>query len=246
MELPPPTLQRTKSALLQSGVWTPELQARIEEFEQLCILQIRSEPIRTVVVEYLETVAPIEFFTAPASSTGRNHPLWQSAVAGILANTVECCIGIDRKMRMYPSLTDSRDNPLPEDRDVIYAATILSDTHKPADFGKPWDEWAHHRTAAEHWRDLATRRGLPATVVNLVYDAVLWHLGRFTPGSPKSVDPRESLRLHTFITHELDMDFSNRNLSDIFSRKIFKLTPAEELGTTSPGQSGHASSTDSA
>ena len=216
-------LQKTRSTLLESGSLTVELEDRIEEFEHLCILQIRSELTRNAVTEYLQTVAPIEFFRAPASSTGRNHPLWQVASGGILANTVECCVGIDRKMRMYPSLTDADFNSLSEDRDIIYAATILSDTHKPADFGKSWQQWAHHRTAATQWRDFATAKGLCTTLVSAIYDAIFWHLGRFTPEWPPGADPRAALSLHAFITHELDMDFSNRALNDIFTRKLYKL-----------------------
>jgi hypothetical protein len=214
-------LEKIKASLLERELWNSDLQERIEEFESLCILQIGSEPLRNALVQYLESVAPIQFFTSPASSTGRNHPPWQGGLAGILMNTVECCVGIDRKIRIYPSLTDARGDALADDRDIIYLATILSDTHKTEDYGRPWTEWAHHRTAAENWRELGTRLGLPFRVVNAVYDAIFWHLGRFSPEWKLGDDPREILALHTFITHELDMDFSNKRLGDIFERKIF-------------------------
>jgi hypothetical protein len=221
-------LELVKSALRAQGVWNPALEKRFEEFERVCLKEIRSEPLRTAVLDYLENVAPIEFFTAPASSSGRYHPYWQNALGGILLNTSECCIGIDRKMRIHPDMVDGEGNPKSEDRDIIFVATILSDTFKTEDFGKTWRDFAHHRIAAKRWREVAGRHPLSARTVTTIADAIEWHLGRFTPAWPVGRDPR-SLPLHTFITHELDMDFSNRGLAEVFERKEVGAMSAEQL-----------------
>jgi len=212
-------LDGVKAALKHKGLLDAALESRIAEFERLCVAEIRSDALRNALLDYLENVAPLEFYFAPASSSGKNHPAWQAAPAGILLNTSECCIGIDRKLRMYPSLTDTNFNLLPEDRDIVYVATIISDTFKPEDAGKPWREFAHHRIAAQKWRETAHKHNLPLPLIESIADAIFWHLGRFTHEWPSGADPRSHLSLHAFITHELDMDFSNRNLSLVFDRK---------------------------
>jgi hypothetical protein len=215
-------LDAVKTSLQQKGLLSPSLEARIIEFERLCVLEISSEGLRNAVLDYLENVAPLDFFFGPASYSGKYHPSWQSAVGGILLNTTECCVGIDRKLRMYPSLVDSEGAPLPRDRDIIYVATILSDTFKPEEaqeHSKGSKGYTHHRVAAEKWRELARRRNISEPLAEAIADAVFWHLGRFTPEWPQSKDPRTFLALHSFITHALDMDFSNRNLELVFERK---------------------------
>jgi hypothetical protein len=212
-------LEGVKTALKQQGRWGPVLEGRLAEFERLCINEIRSEKLRQAVLDYLEKTTPLDFFTAPASSSGKNHPAWQSALGGILLNTVECCIGIDRKLRMYPSLTDANANPIADDRDIVYVATIISDTFKTEDVPKNWRDYSHHRTAAQRWREVAARNHLPQAQTNVIADAIFWHLGRFTHEWPGTADPHTQLSLHAFITHELDMDFSNRNLAEVFDRK---------------------------
>lgn len=212
-------LEGVKTTLKQKGAWNATLDARLSEFERLCVAEIHSDTLRAAVLDYLEYVAPVDFFLAPASSSGKNHPSWQSALAGILLNTSECCVGIDRKIRMYPSLTDSTATPLPEHRDIVYVATIISDTFKSEDAKKHWKEFSHHRTAAQKWRETARRHNIPEATAEAIADAIFWHLGRFTPEWPESQDPRTHLSLHAFITHELDMDFSNRNLALVFDRK---------------------------
>ncbi len=212
-------LEGVKAALRERQLLTPTLEGYIEEFERLCICPIHSDELRAAVLDYLEHTAPLEFFTAPASSSGKNHPYWQAATGGILLNTTECCIGIERKMRMHPTLTDESFNPKSAERDVIYAATILSDTFKPEDAGKRWREFSHHRTAAARWREMAGKHDLPDALTDSVAEALYWHLGRFTPEWPQGIEPYAKLSLTALITHELDMDFSNRALGDVFERK---------------------------
>ena len=224
-------LEKIRSALRAQGSWNPTIEKRIEEFECLCLKEIRAECLQAAVLDYLENFAPIEFFTAPASSSGRNHPHWQSALGGILLNTSECCIGIDRKMRIYASLVNEAGNSKPDDRDIILVATILSDTFKTQDFGKPWREFAHHRVAAEKWREVANRHRVAEQTITAIAEAIMWHLGRFTPEWPTGKDPL-SLSLHTFITHELDMDFSNRDLAKVYERnETSAVNTAEHVDT---------------
>lgn len=212
-------LEPVKTRLQVAGKLTPEVERRIIEFERICLAEIRSEQLRCAVLDYLENHCPIDFFTSTASSSGGKHPDWQSLPAGILLNTVECCIGADRKIRMYPSLTTADAGPRDEVHDAVYVATILSDTFKTADFGKPWNEWAHHLRAEEKWRTVAKDHGITHSTADSIASAIRWHLGRFTPDWPHGQDPR-SMDPIDFIVHELDMDFSNRRLSEVFERRL--------------------------
>ncbi len=212
-------LESVKTRLQVAGKLTPEVERRIIEFERICLAEIRSEKLRFAVLDYLENHCPIEFFISTASSSGGRHPEWQSLPAGILLNTVECCIGADRKIRMYPSLTTAEANPRDDAHDAVYVATILSDTFKTEDFGKPWNEWAHHLKAEEKWRSVAKDHEICYATAERIASAIRWHLGRFTPDWLQDQDPR-CLDPIDLIVHELDMDFSNRRLSEVFQRRL--------------------------
>lgn len=212
-------LESVKTRLRVDGRLTPEIERRILEFERICLSEIRSESLRAAVLDYLEHQCPIEFYTAPASSTGRRHPEWQSLPGGILLNTVECCIGADRKIRTHAGLTTDKGEPKSDAHDAIYVATVLSDTFKTLDYGKPFQDWSHHIKAATEWEGISAKHRIPAHVAERIASAIRWHLGRFTPDWPDGKDPR-SLDLIDFIVHELDMDFSNRRLSEIFQRRL--------------------------
>lgn len=212
-------LDSVKLRLQASGQLTPEVKRRIVEFESVCLSEIKSDALRGALIDYLENHCPLEFYTAPASSSGQRHPEWQSLPGGILLNTVECCIGADRKIRMYPSLTDKAGEPKDEPHDAVYAATVLSDTFKTTDFGKPWNDWSHHQKAASQWEKVCEKHDIRASTADRITLAIRWHLGRFTPDWPENKDP-QTLDPVAFIVHELDMDFSNRRLSEIFQRRL--------------------------
>jgi hypothetical protein len=216
------------------GLWTSIVEERLLEFDRLCLSQLRDDTLRDVVTSFLAECVPCDFYLAPASSSGNNHPSWQKGPCGILLNTVECCVGIDRKMRIYPKLTDSSGNPSSKERDVIYAATMLSDTFKPEDYGKQWSQWNHHQRAAEEFQRFAFDHGLEESWIQPITEAIFWHLGRFTPNHEgKILDPHLTFSLTSFITHELDMDFSNRSLDEIFVRRG---TSQNELNSASASQ----------
>lgn len=213
-------LASIESTLRERSLWSDLMHVRLEEFNRLCLSEIKDQPLREVVIAFLVEKVAVDFYIEPASKSGKNHPSWQNEVGGILLNTAECCIGIDRKMRIYPELVGADGKPLSKERDIIYAATILSDTFKAEDFGKQWSEWSHHQRAAEEFAPFALGHGLDASWVDPIRDAIFWHLGRFTPKHEKDMlNPRVTLVPTSFITHELDMDFSNRSLEEVFTRK---------------------------
>jgi hypothetical protein len=70
-------LESVKNRLRSSGQLTPEIERRLAEFERICLSEIGGEALRAALLDYLENYCPLEFFTAPASSSGTRHPEWQ-------------------------------------------------------------------------------------------------------------------------------------------------------------------------
>jgi hypothetical protein len=212
-------MQGVRERLRAAGELDPVVAARLDELQIFCINQVSDPTAREALICFLAEVAPIQFFVSPASR-GQHHPKWQNERGGIIRNTLECCLGVDRKMRAFPQLLDPQGHPLPRDRDILLIATIISDTFKHVDLEGEWKGFSHHRIAAEKWEELASRCGLESTFSKKVYDAIFWHLGRFTPEwDPNWTDPSRDLDLHAFLVHMLDMDFSNKDLERIFLPK---------------------------
>jgi hypothetical protein len=186
------------------------------------VLKVSDSGLRRALIYFLQTEAPWTFFVYGASATGKNHPSWQREKAGILRNTTECCLVVDRQLRVYPEFTDEKFNVLPEHRDIVLIATILSDTFK-AGSGEGDEEQrriqgsdpTHGAAAAQRWNDVARRFQIESHVRDSVYDAIYWHLGRFTPGWNRDV----RFSAYTEITHRIDMFMSDKNLEILFDPK---------------------------
>ena len=157
----------------------------------------------------------------PASSTGRNHPVWQGERGGIVRNTVECCVAVDRQLQIYSDLTEKNAEVKPEARDIVLTATILSDTFKygEAEIREISPESRidknHGRIAAERWRATARRYQIQHETIEEIYEAIYWHTGRFTPGWP----PGKGMSLYAAITHQIDMFFSDKSLELLYDAK---------------------------
>ena len=201
--------------------WDEAVETELRGLWRYGIERVANRDVRMALVQFLGEVAPLGFFVNPASSTGRHHPKWQCRRAGILRNTIECCLAVDRQLRIHPELTDDLANPRPEDRDIVLAATILSDTFKYGEreitevTSESKVDPNHGRTAAERWRISAQSFDLATTIVDPIFDAIFWHLGRFTPGWTLST----TMSLHSSITHRIDMFFADKNLELIFEAK---------------------------
>lgn len=208
-------MQKIIEKLRTQNVLTDVVELRVREFWQFCVEDIRDAQIRESVVQYLETASPWQFFVAPASPSGKHHPVWQNEPGGILRNTVECCLSVDKAMQKEWSLVEGLDTPKEPDRSIIFAATLLSDSFKGGDPWSPHTDYRHGKIAAEHWKKIALELGVPERSIALVYEATFWHLGRFTPGWTKEIDA--TLSLHTKITAALDAHYADKNLEKLFT-----------------------------
>ena len=49
-------LENVRSSLKQQAVWSAAVEGRLEEFERLCLCEIRAQALRDAVLAYLEHV----------------------------------------------------------------------------------------------------------------------------------------------------------------------------------------------
>lgn len=207
-------MDKIKEKLTAAGGLSQEVEIELHPFWKHCVLAVENLEIRGALVTYLEDVAPIEFYVRPASSTGAHHPAWQNKPAGIIRNTVECCLLIPGMMGAFPELSGPPPETAPDPlaRDIITAATVLSDSQKG---GKPWGaatDRNHGAIAAEDFQRVAERLRLNPAVTSRIVEATRWHLGRFTPGwTPEVVFSPE-----TKLTHLLDMFFACKALEELY------------------------------
>jgi len=198
-----------------------DIAAEIAALWKFGVDAVTDAALRNALIVFLENEAPLSFFVGPASLTGKHHPSWQRRKAGIVRNTVECCVVIDRQLQSYPEFTDAKFNVHPRDRDIVLVATILSDTFKystdepPAPDGVPRYDPEHGRKAAEKWRPIAADRGVPTEIINYVYEATYWHLGRWTLGWK----PDMKWSHYVDVTHRVDMFMSDNNLEFLYDSK---------------------------
>jgi hypothetical protein len=178
-----------------------------------------SDPVvKAALLDFLLTETPLYFYVASASLTGTHHPAWQRAISGIVRNTVECCLVLDRQLRIFAECTDAQGAPLPEARDVVLVATILSDTFKYGRKDLSSDlvfDPSHGAVAAEVWRRIAERHGVAHKTREDIRDAIYWHLGRWTPGW----NAAKRLSVYADITHRVDMFISDERLDLLYNAK---------------------------
>ena len=146
----------------------------------------------------------------------------------MLRNTTECCLLIEDQLRMYHDFCDAEDNVLSMPRDIVLAATILSDTfkydkeivngHEVIEIGKVNKN--HGKVAAQIWLDkYRARYPITARVANEIFQAIYWHLGRWTEGWT----PQTKFSLLTQITQRMDVIFADKNLELLYKpRKTIK------------------------
>lgn len=205
-------------------LWDSTVERELKSLWKYGVLRISNQLIRQGIVDFLEKEAPLGFFVNPASVSGKHHPTWQNEKCGILRNTTECCLLVDIMLEQYKEFCDAINNVLPDSRDIVLSATILSDTFK---YGtaivKPYSDSEKHlkdhgKEAANRW--IPTAYGLhpkdhTIDLVEEIFETTYWHLGRWTPGWT----PEVKLSKLTEIVHILDAIFADKNLELLYEPK---------------------------
>jgi len=220
-------LEAIKNRLERMGLWDKIVEQELKSLWKYGVEKISNPGIKASIVDFLSEEAPLSFFLNPAFPSGKHHPAWQNGKCGILRNTTECCATVEDHLRMYHDFCDENDNVLSLPRDIVLAATILSDTFK---YGKEILNGVekisskvngnHGKIAAHIWRDkYRARYPITARAANEVFQAVYWHLGRWTEGWT----PQTKFSLLTQITQRMDVIFADKNLELLYRpRKTIK------------------------
>ena len=210
-----------KDRLKKPRLWDSIVEYELKALWKYGVERISNKALRESIIHFLEHEAPDGFFLNPASVSGKHHPEWQNRRCGILRNTTECCVLADRFIGTKRELCSAMDGVLPEARDVVLAATILSDTFK---YGAATVEPScrgvksvleHGEIAADIWFKNAGM--VPSDMAREVFAATKWHLGRFTPGWTPEIGKKFSPCIE--VVHLLDAVFADKGLEVLYRPK---------------------------
>lgn len=216
---------RIAERLQHEGAWSEVVAKTLAAFWFHSVDAVQDARVRAVLAELLTARVPWQFFIAPASSTGKNHPSWQNPTSGLLRHVTEMAVGIWRIAQAYPELTDANALPSPHAMDILLASVVLHDAFKG---GVPWENRTvpnHHALAAEAWREAAGNAWLEPMIVENVSTAIRWHAGRWTPewdGRMETLGTRKNV--YAAVLHHCDMVYSDTNLNLLYQPVDIPLT----------------------
>jgi hypothetical protein len=215
-------LSREKSGKIDGTV-----EEKIKSLWQWGIERISDSDIRQAVKHYYFAGVPAEFFSAPASASGGKHPSWHNEPGGIVWHLMECCVSADRLLQAYEYMDDNGRFDL-RARDIVLAATLITDTLKN---GSPWGARTlknHGELAALRWKHLA-HGYVDDDALEQIAHAAHYHYGRYTPvpAGEKKVRFLDLPPL-TQIVHLLDMCSSNQDYKLIY-RPVERIAPPESI-----------------
>lgn len=193
------------------------VQSELKALWKWGIDRIEEDKLRGSVAKFYREIVPWQFFVEPSSPSGRHHPSHHNRPGGIVRHLTECCIMADKLLVSYGFFRkiDHREVIDTTARDVVLAATVLSDACKN---GYPWGPKTlsnHGEIVAELWEPLAWNGGVNANTMRQVYEAVYWHYGRFTP-APVARE-LQAMPVLTQIVHLLDAISSADEIGQLYT-----------------------------
>lgn len=141
------------------------------------INEIQDEDLRLLITKYFEDKVPEYFWTKPASSSGRHHPIIDRGDSGLVNHTKMVCLIAHEMLPLYQSLED--------DMDIIYASLLIHDSFKYGLPEKNLDHTIHEHPilSAEMFREFYKENSdskVTVDVVNKICDAVKAHHGQWS------------------------------------------------------------------
>ena len=149
-------------------LFSAKVEQEIRSLWEWGIDRISDENIRQAVKYYYLYKVPGQFFTAPSSTSGK-HPYWHNVSGGLVRHIAECCVSADRLLAVFGFVEDDDRTIHAPARDIVLAATVITDTQKN---GIPWGDTSvrnHGEIAANVWRDVAESCKLSLDTTCLLY-----------------------------------------------------------------------------
>ncbi len=215
-------MEKITAYLKENQYWDQIVKQELGALWKYGVERITDTNIKEAVIDFLENVAPVGFFVNPASASHKYHPRWQCKKSGILRNTTECCLLVDRFLQNDAEFCNEKGEVLSKFRDIVLAATILSDTFKygyrridPENPQSGLLNREHGKIAAGKWRASKKALQVQPEIREAIYEAIYWHVGRWTPGWTPGL-PISKL---TYITHTIDIVLTEKSLEIAFDAK---------------------------
>lgn len=170
---------------------------RYQERILIWINEINSPSLKKLVQDYFENYVPDYFWTKPASSSGKYHPLIDRGEGGLVNHTCMVCYIAYEMLELYPNLND--------ESDIIYSALLIHDSFKYGDPKNNLDHTIHEHPimSAEEFRKFYEGNNPDPDLkyaVDKICDAVKSHHGKWTTSKySKLILPTPVTELQKFV-----------------------------------------------
>jgi hypothetical protein len=170
------------------------------------IASIANEDLRKMVTKALE-LAPKEFFTIAASSSGNYHPAQSNGEGGLIQHTKMICSMVPIFCRAYSMKQ--------WEQDEIMVAAIMHDFHKPSYFHaiNTW-QWMHYANIKTLLQDECS---ITEETYDNIADMVKYHMGQWT--NKPHTKPISTYTTQEWVLHLADMVVTNKQITFDFKRE---------------------------
>ncbi len=152
----------------------------IDEFDEITYMNIKSDfiekvdsirndNIRVFVAEALDD-APLQFWKARSSSTGKNHPPENNIKGGLLVHIIKALTVAEELFRFFNVDLESID------ADIVRAAILLHDLYKQ---GNPWSI-VHCKEHGKICADILEQYNLDEYIKGKIQKCIRAHMSRWT------------------------------------------------------------------
>lgn len=162
--------------------------------------------------------APLEFWLAGTSSTGKHHQPAQNYMGGNMLHVVEMSALVDHFIRMFPIFSsDKRSKRVHSDwMDCVLAAVLTHDCWKGYSYTSWWKYTTPHHPilSAMAWEAVVPKHGLKhitlpgnnsVSVVDAILAGTYGHSGLWTPETPAGLDINDPYWLSKWMGGSTDL-----------------------------------------
>lgn len=137
--------------------------------------KIAKPDLRAMVASFLIEKVPDYFWSIPASSTGKYHPVFSQGEGGLIRHT-QMVVAVAEEL-LKAECSDIRS--INTDTDIIYAACILHDTFKNGNINSGHTVTSHPSIAADEWVAYCEKNKFNHEAVEQIATLIECHMGKW-------------------------------------------------------------------
>ena len=169
---------------------------------------IKDENIKKNAKTLLELV-PDYFFSIPASSTGKYHPLFSQGEQGLVRHTkVALAIAED-----ILSLSYTNNEFTDREKDLLIVAILFHDSHKLGNPEEKYTRFDHPILAAEFIKNNKDKTTFDDNDINIIYQSIAAHMGEWNTSNYSNVTLPKPSNKYEFFVHMCDFLSSRKYLN---------------------------------